>query len=138
MSIHPRIQRIIEQDRGILEQYNMLVTAAENGRCEIELTVTPAWVNAAGFAHGSIAFSLMDTACAYAIGTTENRGVTLNANVSYLKGGKAGDTMCAQVEIASLTRRTASLRGEVFVASDRQRQLAAHGTFTFLLIDVKT
>lgn len=137
MSIHPRVQQVIEQDRGILEQYQMRVVAAQDGACEIELTVVPAWVNAAGFAHGSLAFSLLDTACAYAIGSTEHRGVTLNANVSYLKGGQAGDTLFTRVEVASLTRRMASLRGEVFILKDGERTLAAHGTFTFLLIEVR-
>ena len=112
----------------------MQIVAADNGRCEMTSTVPAALINAAGFAHGSIAFSLLDTACAYAIGSRGVRGVTSNANLTYVRAATPGATLTGTVEIASQSQRVASLRGEV-VNSDGA--LIAHGTFVFQLIQVR-
>ena len=136
--IHPRVQLTLEQDRGILDAFGMTVTRAQDGVCEAQCEVPATLVNAAGFGHGSIAFSLLDTACAYAIGSTEHRGVTVNANVTYVRGLTAGARASARVEIASRSRRVATLTGKVYLETQGQApQLAAHGTFVFQLIEVR-
>ena len=132
--IHPRVQLALAADQGILECFGMSVLRAEDGVCEIEAVVPQELVNAAGFAHGSLAFALLDTGCAYALGSLEVRGVTVNANTTYVKGATAGANMYAKVEVVSRSRRVASLRGEAFI----DKELAAHGTFVFQLIEVKT
>lgn len=136
--IHPRVIAAIDADQGILQNFGMSVLRATAGSCEMAATVPAALVNAAGFAHGAIAFALLDTACAYALGSLEVRGVTVNANTTYVKGAEAGAKLDAKVEVISRSRRVATLRGEVFVVTDSDRQLAAHGSFVFQLIDVKT
>ena len=136
--IHPRVEPVIAQDRGILESFGMQVKRAEDGVCEVTADVPVHLVNAAGFGHGSIAYSLMDTACAYAIGSLEVRGVTVNGSVTYVRGARGGDKLRGQVQVMSRTRRTATLRGEVFIEGEEGPQLAAHGSFVFQLIEVRT
>lgn len=136
--LHPRVAAAIEADRGILNTFGMDVRYARDGRCEITSEVPAQLVNAAGFAHGSVAFSLLDTACAYALGSLEVRGVTVNANTTYVAGAAAGQSLTAVVTVVSRTRRTASLRGEVYLQEGEARTLAAHGSFVFQLIEVKT
>ncbi|MGI9324447.1 MAG: PaaI family thioesterase [Pseudomonadales bacterium] len=136
--IPPRVAAVVAQDQSILDVFGMRVMSAQDGACEINCVVPETLINAAGFAHGSIAFSLMDTACAYALGSLDIRGVTLNGNTTYVRGAQAGSTLRARVSVVSRTRRIVSLRGEVFVESDAGSELAAHGTFVFQLIEVKT
>ncbi len=134
--IHPRVAQALEADQGILQVFGMSVETAHAGVCRLRATVPGALVNAAGFAHGSIAFALLDTACAYALGSLETRGVTVNANTTYVKGAAAGSELEAVVSVASRSRRVATLRGEVFLLDDGERVLAAHGSFVFQLIEV--
>ena len=141
--IAPRVMEVVQQDQGILKTFNMQVVHAWDGVCEIVSQIPANMVNASGFAHGSIAFSMMDTACAYALGSTERRGVTVHGDTTYVRGGVAGSTFKARVQIASASKRVATLRGEVFVQLDVEETdnsessvewaLAAHGAYVFQL-----
>jgi uncharacterized protein (TIGR00369 family) len=136
--IHPRVRTVLESDRGILETFGIVVHKAQHGVCELSGTVADNMVNASGFAHGSIAYALMDTACAYALGSIERRGVTVHGNVSYIKGAVAGSTFDTRVEVVSHGRRVATLRGEVYLLDSGQPELAAHGSFVFQLREETT
>lgn len=131
--IHPRAQLAITADSGILETFGMTVLSADAGICQAVATVPDTLVNAGGFGHGSIAFSLMDTACAYALGSLEVSGATVNANTSYVKRVEVGAQLYAEVSVLSRSRRVATLTGQVFVETDSGRELVAHGSFTFAL-----
>ncbi len=145
--IHPRVLAALEQDQGILQSFGMTLEKAMDGICEFSVVVPNTLVNAAGFAHGSIAFAMLDTACAYALSSTGARGVTLNANTSYIRGAQAGSKLRASVQVVSRTKRIATLRGEVYLldvgdaedAEDAEEEvLAAHGTFIFQLIEPRS
>ena len=131
--IHPNVERVFGLDRGIANLFGHEVVNASDGQCQIRTTVTEQFVNAAGFGHGSLAFTLMDTASAYAVASIESKGVTVNANVTYVKSVSAGDEMIAQSSILTRSKRMVSLRSEVMVAED----LIAHGTFIFQLLESK-
>ena len=135
--IHARVAQILVADQGILDTFCMRVLRAQNGVCELQSTVPDALVNAAGFAHGSFAFSLLDTACAYALTSLEVRGVTVNANTTYVKAASAEDVITVKAEVISKSRRTASLRGEAYIQHETGTVLAAHGSFVFQLIEVR-
>ncbi len=132
--IHPRIVDVMHRDGSILETFGARVERAWGGECMMQATVPAALVNAADFAHGAVAFALLDTACAYALGSIDLSGVTLNANTSYVRGARAGSTLTAQVSVVSQTRRIATLRGEVHLLEAHAPVLAAHGTFVFQLL----
>jgi uncharacterized protein (TIGR00369 family) len=123
----------ITGDQGILDAFGMKVVSAIEGQCDIHCQVPHSLVNAGGFAHGSIAFSLIDTAAAYAIRSTGSQGVTSTANITYVKGAVGGDSLEAKVVVLSQTRRVASLRGEVYLLTNDERVLAAHGSLVFQL-----
>lgn len=127
------VQAVLADDDEIFRAFGMQLEKASAGVSVISCTVPGSLVNAGGFAHGSIAFALMDTAAAYAVHSTGARGVTSNANITYVKGAQGGSKLTAEVSIISRTRRVASLRGEVYLDTDGERVLAAHGTFLFQL-----
>ncbi len=132
--IHPRVRKVLETDQGILDAFGMEVLEAQEGRCRMRLEVPAHLVNASGFAHGSIAFSILDTGCAYALGSLEVRGVTINANTTFVRGAQAGSELQAEIVVVSQSKRLATLRGEMFLVDGGERTLAAHGTFVFQLI----
>jgi len=125
----------IANDQAILKHFGLTVESAQDGVCVIVSRVVPALVNSAGFAHGGLAYAMMDTACAYALRSLNLSGVTTNGNVHYVRGGGLDDVMRAQVDVVSRSRRLASLRGEVWVtpANANEPVLAAHGSYTFAL-----
>ncbi len=136
--IHPRVQKVLETDQGILDAFGMEVLEAREGLCRMRLEVPAHLVNASGFAHGSIAFSILDTGCAYALGSLEVRGVTINANTTFVRGAQAGSEIEAEITVVSQSTRLATLRGEMYLVEDGARTLAAHGTFVFQLIVPRT
>ncbi len=132
--IHPRIAQVISLDQDILSSFAMTVHTALDGVCIIDCVVPQQLVNAAGFAHGSLAFALLDTACAYALGSLEVQGVTINANTTYVRGAQAGSELRGRVEVVSRGRRVATLTGEVTMATADGPKLSAHGSFVFQLM----
>ena len=131
--VHPNVLRVFGLDQGVADLFGYEVMQASDGQCVIRAVVSQQFVNAAGFGHGSLAFTLMDTASAYAVASTESMGVTVNANVTYVKSLSAGDEMMASSSILTRSKRMVSLRSEVLVGES----LVAHGTFMFQLLESK-
>ena len=132
--VHPNVDRVFSLDQGVAELFGYKVIRALEGECLIRTVVSEQFVNAAGFGHGSLAFTLMDTASAYALASIETIGVTVNANVSYVKGVVAGEELQAYASILTRSKRMVSLRSEATVAG----VVVAHGTFLFQLLDSKS
>ncbi len=132
--VHPNVERVFGLDQGVADLFGYEVVEASDGKCVIRASVSDQFVNAAGFGHGSLAFTLMDTASAYALASIESMGVTVNANVTYVKAVSAGDEMTAHASILTRSKRMVSLRSEVMVA----KVLVAHGTFVFQLLESKS
>ena len=131
--VHPNVERVFSLDEGVANLFGYEVEQASEGQCVIRAIVSKQFVNAAGFGHGSLAFTLMDTASAYAVASTESMGVTVNANVTYIKPVSAGDEMLASSSILTRSKRMVSLRSEVLVDGS----LIAHGTFMFQILESK-
>jgi uncharacterized protein (TIGR00369 family) len=125
------VLQAVAADKPLLDLLGIEFASAADGVARLETRVLPALVNAAGFAHGGIAYSLADIACAYALSSTGRRGVTLDAHVTYLKGATAGTHLVAVASLVSQSRRIASLRAEVHAGD----VLIAHGMFTFMLVE---
>ena len=79
-------QELIQGDANIRCNFGIEVLSAHQGVCELELVVTHDWVNGAGFTHGSVAYAMMDSACAYACGSLDVLGLTTSGNVTYVRG----------------------------------------------------
>lgn len=129
-----QMQPVLQADQGILDAFGMHVDTLVEGRCEFSAQVPETLVNARGFAHGAISFALMDTAAAYVLRTVEAGGVTTNANVTYVRGAGAGDALRGEVTVMHAGQRTASVRGQVEVQVKGTWKLAAHGVFSFQVL----
>ncbi len=126
------MEEVLDRDRGILEHFGMQVLTLGAGTCELQATVKPELINAAGFAHGGLMFAVADSACAYATGSLGARGATISSGFNFCKAARAGMTIHCVAEVISRSRRLVTLGARLSDASDQQ--LLAHGTFTFMLL----
>src|SRR5258707_152834 len=70
------------------------------------MTVTKAMMNRLGIAHGGIAFSLADSAFAFACNSDGKVTVALDTSMSFPKVVKAGDVLIAEGKRLNQTRST--------------------------------
>lgn len=125
-------QELIQGDANIRRNFGIEVLSAHQGVCELELVVTHDWVNGAGFTHGSVAYAMMDSACAYACGSLDVLGLTTSGNVTYVRGTTAGVRIRAKAKVVSQSRRVMTFTTQLV---DDKEQLLAHGSFVFQLVE---
>lgn len=68
------------------------------GYSKIKMTVRNEMVNGFGIAHGGIAFSLGDSAFAFACNNRNNLSVALDTAISFTKPVHVGDTLIAEAK----------------------------------------
>ena len=129
--IHPSAQKVLDGDAQIRASYGMVVTRAQAGGCDLYLIVDQDWINAAGYTHGSVAYAVMDSACAYASASLQKLAVTVNGNVTYTRGTQQGAKLFVSAELLSQSKRVMTFNSRIV---DVQQRLVAHGSFVFQII----
>jgi uncharacterized protein (TIGR00369 family) len=124
------LERVIAHDTALLELYRITVIDSGDGSCTLEATPRPELVNSAGVTHGSLAFTLADTAAAYAMASRDLHAVTINAAISYTGPAKQDEVLTAHASIKTAGRRLAAVQAEVHSAD----RVVAHGTFQFSIL----
>ena len=76
------------------------------GYSKIKMTVRPEMINGFGIAHGGIAFSLADSAFAFACNSAGKITVALDVSISFPKAIKTGDMLFAEAKELNRTNRT--------------------------------
>lgn len=71
----------------------------------VRMTVRPEMVNGFGVAHGGIAYSLADSALAFAANTSGNITVAIDNGITYPAAVQVGDVLTASCTKDSTTRR---------------------------------
>ncbi|MEJ7610478.1 MAG: hydroxyphenylacetyl-CoA thioesterase PaaI [Ferruginibacter sp.] len=66
------------------------------GYSNIKMTVRPEMINGFGIVHGGIAFSLADSAFAFACNNRNNLSVALDTSINFLKPVQVGDLLIAE------------------------------------------
>lgn len=74
------------------------VLEVETGYSKIRMTVRPEMVNGFGIAHGGIAFSLADSAFAFACNNRNILSVALDTSISFIKPVHIGDELTAEAK----------------------------------------
>lgn len=91
-------------------------------RSVIRMTVRPEMVNGFGVAHGGIAYSLADSALAFACNTHGSVTVAIENSISYPQAVRTGDVLTATAEEESSTSRLGFYR--VIVRNQRNDLVA--------------
>ena len=68
----------------------------KEGYSKIRLIVRPEMLNGLGIVHGGIAFSLADSAFAFACNNRNNLSVALDTSINFIKAVHIGDTLIAE------------------------------------------
>jgi acyl-CoA thioesterase len=74
------------------------VLAIKEGYSKIKMTVRPEMINGFGIVHGGIAFSLADSAFAFACNNRNNLSVALDTAINFTKPVHAGDELTAEAK----------------------------------------
>jgi acyl-CoA thioesterase len=74
------------------------VLEIKEGYSKIKMIVRPEMVNGFGIAHGGIAFSLADSAFAFACNNRNNLSVALDVTISFTKAVNVGDVLTAEAK----------------------------------------
>ena len=80
------------------------------GRCTLRMRVRADMVNGFGVAHGGIAFSLADSAMAFACNDTADVTVAVDNSISYPAAIRVDDELVATAERESSSRKLAYYR----------------------------
>jgi len=82
------------------------VESVSQGFCRISLTVRKEMLNGFGIAHGGIAFSLSDSALAFASNSHNKKSLVLDTSMSFTTPAREGDDLTAVAEELNLTKST--------------------------------
>lgn len=104
------------------------------GHSEIRMKVGRELTQQAGFAHGGVAASLIDSAVGLALCTMNNRGhvMTIDLQVNFLSPVQPNSTLIARGNIVHKGKRTAV--GDCQVV-DQNGKLVSKGNATYLILE---
>jgi acyl-CoA thioesterase len=74
------------------------VLEIKEGYSKIQMTVRPEMINGFGIVHGGIAFSLSDSAFAFACNNRNNLSVALDTAINFIKPVHVGDVLTAEAK----------------------------------------
>ncbi|MCP5143904.1 MAG: PaaI family thioesterase [Gammaproteobacteria bacterium] len=120
-------QHLDRADGALLAEFGISVRELRPGFAELSMEVAARWTNSVGLCHGGIVFTLADTALIYAMLSRNEICVTLNANISFARPARGGDSLLAQARLLSGTRNTAL--AEVSI-TNQHGDLVAHAQAT--------
>jgi acyl-CoA thioesterase len=78
------------------------------------MKIRPDMLNGFGIAHGGLAFSMADSAFAFACNSRNNLSVALDVNISYIKAVQEGDTLTAEAKEVHNGRSTGVYQVEIW------------------------
>lgn len=92
-------QRVVDHmmQQDLFSQWlGITVDEVREGYSRIRMTVRPEMINGFGIAHGGIAFSLADSAFAFACNNRNNLSVALDTSINFTKAVNTGDVLVAE------------------------------------------
>jgi acyl-CoA thioesterase len=82
------------------------VVSINEGNCELRMKIRKEMLNGFGIAHGGIAFSLADSALAFASNSGNRKSLVLDASMSFLTPVNEHDVLTATAVEHNSTRKT--------------------------------
>lgn len=96
------------------------VVNIKRGYAKLEMTIRDEMVNGFNVSHGGIAFSLADSALAFASNSYGRVAVAMENNISFIKKADSGDILTAETEELSIGRRIGVYNISVTNQDDKQ------------------
>lgn len=95
----------------------------KEGYSRISMTVRKEMVNGFGIVHGGIAFSLSDSAFAFACNNRNNLSVALDTSINFTKAVHVGDTLIAEAKEIHNGRSTGLYH---ITITNQEQEIVAH------------
>jgi acyl-CoA thioesterase len=99
------VNHMMEHDK-FSQWLGITVLEIKEGYSRIQMTVRNEMLNGFGIAHGGIAFSLADSAFAFACNNRNNLSVALDTSINFTKAVNTGDTLIAEAKESHNGRST--------------------------------
>lgn len=91
------VQLMMEND-AFSQWMGVQVLDVSKGSCSIRISVSAAMLNGFYIAHGGIAYSLSDSALAFAANSHGNKCVSIETSISHIRPTVKGDILTAKAE----------------------------------------
>ena len=102
--------------------------SVEEGLCTLEMLVRKEMLNGFGTLHGGIAYSLADSALAFAANSYGRISPLINGSMSYSKGAVEGDVLRAEAKVISLGNKKADIDVTIFCNDNQEPYYFFRGT----------
>ena len=99
--MNPTPQQVVDKmirDDLFSQWLGIIVLDLKEGYAKIQMTLRNEMINGFGIIHGGIAFSLADSAFAFACNNRNNLSVALDTNITFTKATKPGDVLTAEAK----------------------------------------
>lgn len=94
--LHEQVLDQMLQDDAFSKWLGIKLIEVDEGYSRISMVVRPEMVNGFGIAHGGIAFSLADSAFAFACNNRNNLSVAMDVTISFIKAVHINDELFAE------------------------------------------
>ncbi|MDR9442555.1 MAG: hydroxyphenylacetyl-CoA thioesterase PaaI [Schleiferiaceae bacterium] len=99
------VQQMMEND-AFSQWLGIQVLETGPGYCRLKMTVRDEMTNGFGIAHGGIAYSLADSALAFASNGHGQQALSIDTSIAHTQAVQAGQSLVATAQEKSCTRRT--------------------------------
>ena len=98
MSIHRKIVNKMFQQDAFSQWLGINIVDVSEGYCELTMKVRKEMLNGFHIAHGGIAYSLADSALAFASNSHGRKSLSVETSISHMVSIKAGDMLTAMTK----------------------------------------
>ena len=103
MSLPEKVFRKMYDNDAFSQWLVIEVVEVKDGYCELKMTVRKEMLNGFQIAHGGIAYSLADSALAFASNSHGRKSLSVETSISHTMSVKEGDVLTAITEELSLS-----------------------------------
>ena len=96
------VNKMFDQD-AFSQWLGIQIVDVSEGYCQIKMTVRNEMLNGFQIAHGGIAYSLADSALAFASNSNGKKSISVETSISHTVSVKDGDVLTATTEELSLS-----------------------------------
>ena len=107
MSLAKRVVDKMINGDAFSQWLGIKVIEISEGKCTLEMTVRDEMTNGFNIAHGGIAYSLADSALAFAANSSGIQSMSIETSISYTKKVKSGDVLKAITKEVNKSKKTA-------------------------------
>lgn len=100
------INKMLQKD-AFSQWLGIEVLNVEKGHCKLRMKIRQDMLNGFNIAHGGIAYSLADSALAFASNSNGKHSLSIETSISHMKGINDGDELIATTEEISVSNKFA-------------------------------